>query len=141
MKDSELKIRLYRESDQQQLVKIWRDRLNLAHAHNDPKLSIDRKVVFQPELFFVAEVDNRVVGSAMGGYDGHRGWLYSVAVDEEYGRRGIASALVEHTLQALRELGCLKVNLQVMAENAEGIRFWESQGWKIEERVSMGKVL
>lgn len=141
MSDSEIKIRLYGQSDHEAVVALWSDRLNLSRVHNDPALSLDRKVVYQPELFFVAEVDGCVVGTVMGGYDGHRGWLYSVAVNKAFEGRGIASALVDHTLNKLRELGCVKVNLQVMAENSSGIAFWESQGWKIEERVSMGKVL
>ena len=57
----------------------------------------------------------------MGGYDGHRGWIYSVAVDEKERHREIGTALLKEVEQKLRRLGCLKVNLQVMPDN-KGVR-------------------
>ena len=56
----------------------------------------------------------------MGGYDGHRGWLYTVAVRADLQRRGIGRALVEHVEGALVALGCPKLNLQVVSSNAAG---------------------
>lgn len=141
MNDSQVAIRLYCESDYDQVAELWRVQLNLSRAHNNPALSIARKMAHQPELFFVAECDGAVVGTALGGYDGHRGWLYSVAVYKEYSRRGIASKLVDHIVTRLRELDCAKVNLQVMPDNPDGIAFWEALGWVVEDRVSMGKVM
>jgi ribosomal protein S18 acetylase RimI-like enzyme len=77
----------------------------------------------------------------MGGYDGHRGWVYSVAVRPQHRRRGIGRALLARLEAALIERGCLKVNLQVRASNAEVIAFYERLGYVVEERVSMGKRL
>jgi GNAT superfamily N-acetyltransferase len=58
-----------------------------------------------------------VVGTAIAGYDGHRGWLYSVAVRKDYRRSGLGSSLVHHAERALAAAGCLKVNLQVLSSN------------------------
>jgi ribosomal protein S18 acetylase RimI-like enzyme len=55
---------------------------------NDPVEDIQRKVVFQPELFFVALLSGKVIGSVMVGYEGHRGWLNCMAVLPEHQRRG-----------------------------------------------------
>jgi ribosomal protein S18 acetylase RimI-like enzyme len=77
----------------------------------------------------------------MGGYDGHRGWIYSVAVLPQYQRRGIGTALIRHLESTLTALGCLKVNLQVRSTNAAVIAFYKRLGYTVEERVSMGKRL
>ena len=95
----------------------------------------------QRDLFFVALLDGKLVGTVMGGYDGHRGWVYSLAVTPELRRRGIGTALVRHVERALRERGCPKINLQVLASNAATVAFYEKLGYAVEERVSMGKVL
>ena len=134
-------IRNFQESDHQEVVRLWREQLVQNRPYHDVNLSINRKVVFQPELFFVAEADGKVIGTAMGGYDGHRGWLYSVAVTDEYQRQGVATRLVLHLEEELRKLGCVKINLQVEKGNAEAIAFWEALGWKISDVVAMGKVM
>jgi ribosomal protein S18 acetylase RimI-like enzyme len=132
-------IRPYRDADQPVVVRLWREALSDAAPHNDPTTAIRNKLEVGDGLFFVAEVVGDVVGTVMGGYDGHRGWVYSVAVSEAHRRRGIGSALVRHLEAALTERGCLKVNLQVRAPNAGVVAFYEDLGYGIEERVSMGK--
>jgi ribosomal protein S18 acetylase RimI-like enzyme len=77
----------------------------------------------------------------MGSYDGHRGWVYALAVCPTHQRRGIGTALLRHLEAALQGRGCLKVNLQVRASNAEAVAFYERLGYVVEERVSMGKRL
>lgn len=75
------------------------------------------------------------------GYDGHRGWLYTVAVRPDVQRRGIGRALVQRAEESLAALGCPKVNLQVMTSNAAVVGFYERLGYGVEERISMGKSL
>jgi ribosomal protein S18 acetylase RimI-like enzyme len=95
----------------------------------------------QGDLFFVALINGIVVGTVMGGYDGHRGWIYSLAVSPETRRRGIGTALMRHAEQELARRGCPKINLQVLASNAGVVAFYQKLGYAVEERVSMGKVL
>ena len=90
------------------------------------------------DMLFVATDVDSVIGTAMAGYDGHRGWLYTVAVSPEDRRRGIGTALVRHAVEALRMAGCTKVNLQIRATNTAVRGFYESLGFGVEERLSMG---
>jgi ribosomal protein S18 acetylase RimI-like enzyme len=107
--------------------------------HNAPKFSIDKKLAFGDRLFFVAEVGGKVVGSVMAGYDGHRGWIYSLAVLPEYRKRGLGSRLMRHAEEHLTVLGCPKINLQIMQGN-EGVEaFYRKLGYQTEPRISMGK--
>lgn len=90
---------------------------------------------------FVADEDGQVAGTIMGGHDGHRGWMYSPAVAPRFRRRGLGRQLVRHLEQRLAEMGCLNINLQVLATNAAVVGFYEKLGYAVEPRISMGKVL
>jgi hypothetical protein len=86
-------------------------------------------------------VDGRIAGTVMAGYDGHRGWVHLVAVDPRYRRRGVGSALMRRAEALLDAMGCPKLNLQVRPTTPEIVGFYESLGFEVEERISMGKVL
>lgn len=94
-----------------------------------------------PGLFLLAEERQRLVASALAGWDGRRGWLYHVAVHPDERRRGIGRRLVALLEKRLRELGCKKVNLVVWAENTWAMEFWVSLGYAREDAVEFGKVL
>src|SRR5690348_6156090 len=110
-------IRPYQDSDEQAVIALWNEVLPDPAPHNDPATSICTKLAVERDLFFVADVGGAVAGTAMGGYDGHRGWIYSVAVKPRHRRQGIGSALIRRLEAALSERGCLKVNLQLRASN------------------------
>lgn len=82
-----------------------------------------------------------ITGFVLVGYDGHRGWIYSLAVLPEYRHHGVARALVERSITELKQLGCEKVNLQVRANNESVQGFYESLGFDVEDRISMGKLI
>jgi ribosomal protein S18 acetylase RimI-like enzyme len=134
-------IREFADFDTTAVAALWREVFPENPAHNRPEDDIKRKLEIQRELFFVAEVDSRIVGTAMGGYDGHRGWVYYVAVAPQYRRRGIGEALMKKAEDGLKAIGCYKINLQVREGNEEVVAFYEKLGYHVEPRVSMGKKL
>ncbi len=134
-------IRLYQESDADAVSALWHEVFPHNPAHNAPEFVLSQKLAVQPELFFVAEIDSAIIGTIMAGYDGHRGWLYTVAVRPQYRRLGIGSQLVRQAESAVTAMGCRKINLQVRADNAEVVMFYEKLGYVVEERISMGKLL
>jgi ribosomal protein S18 acetylase RimI-like enzyme len=75
----------------------------------------------------------------MGGYDGHRGWVNYLGVSPEYRKSGLGRDIMAAVEEKIRTMGCSKINLQIRASNVEAIEFYESIGYKIEDRVSMGK--
>ena len=133
---SAIAIRKYRQDDQHQVAALWETVLPDSQPHNQPEVVLAKLAV--DVLIFVAEADARVVGTTIAGWDGHRGWLYSVAVLPDCQRRGIASRLVQEALAALRLLGCDKFNLQVRTGNEAVIAFYESLNFSVEGRTSMG---
>ena len=104
-------------------------------------MSIDLKTAYDPGLFLVAVDRGRLVGTVMGGYDGHRGWVYSLAVDGNERHRGIGTELMAEVERRLKDRGCLKINLQVMPDNEGVVQFYRELGFSVEDRLSMGKRL
>ena len=141
MKSAGLIVRSFRKADASQVADLWRRIFPDDPPRNAPDLIIARKLKTQPELFLVGELENEIVASAIGGFDGYRGWVYHMAVSLERRREGIAGALLLDLEQRLIELGCPKLNLQVRSNNREVIDFYTSLGYDVEERVSMGKPL
>ncbi|MBW4331314.1 GNAT family acetyltransferase [Stakelama sp. CBK3Z-3] len=134
-------IRTYRDSDFDDVDSLWRRCFPDAPERNRAEYSIPAKLAVDDGLLLVADAAGAVAGSVMAGYDGHRGWLYAVAVDPDYRMRGIGAALVRAAEARLLELGCAKVNLQILGENAPVARFYHQLGYEIEERISMGRLL
>jgi len=136
-----MRIRAYENRDEEAVINLWTTVLFDPAPHNDPRLSLRRKLLVDRDLLLIAEAEGEVVGTVMGGYDGHRGWIYSVAVDPARRRQGTGTALIRRMESLLKERGCLKINLQVRARNAGIIPFYESLGFRVEELVSLGKRL
>ncbi len=151
-----LLIRPFRREDTESVVALWR-RAGLVVPWNDPYRDIERKLTVQPELFLVvedpggtadvsvgsrdAEASGAVVGAAMVGYDGHRGWVNYLAVDESRRGEGIGAALMAEAERLLVELGCPKLNLQVRSTN-QGVSDWyRSLGYEPDHAVGLGKRL
>ncbi|MEM7315932.1 MAG: GNAT family N-acetyltransferase, partial [Planctomycetota bacterium] len=95
--------------DRDQVVALWNDAFDNPTGHNEPNGVINQKLAMKDGLFFVAADGNSIVGTIMAGFDGHRGWLYSVAVVRVYRRRGIGARLVSHAESKLVKLGCDKL--------------------------------
>ena len=130
-------IRRYRETDRSQVVALWKGAFPNDPPRNEPNRMIDAKLAVDDLILVAVEADG-IVGAAIAGYDGHRGWLYSVAVDESMRRKRVGSALIRHAVDVLRGLGCIKVNLQVRSTNTAVVAFYQSLGFEVEDRVSMG---
>ena len=135
-----MEIRKYQEEDRAGLIELFQKVFPDDSPHNEPSKVIDAKLAVD-DLIFVAVVDDQVIGGCIAGYDGHRGWLYAVATSPSYRRSGIGQKLVSLALQSLKNVGCVKVNLQIRTTNTEVIEFYKSLGFSTEERVSMGVLI
>ena len=136
-----VRIEPYRDAHFSGVDALWKEAFPDDPPRNQAAAAIPEKLAVQPELLLVALDGDDVIGTAMAGYDGHRGWLYSVAVRRSHRRRGIGALLVGEAEARLKALGCGKVNLQVRSTNAAVVAFYEALGFEVEERVSLGKRL
>ena len=138
---TECHTRLFRTSDADSLIALWQKILPDSQPWNDPREALIRKLKLSDELVFVAEQNGKLIGAVKAGYDGVRGWIYSLAVLPEVRRCGIGRKLLEAAEAALIGRGCPKVNLQVRSSNSEVLEFYRRCGYVIEDRASLGKPL
>jgi len=139
MQRSILEIRPFGDDDQTAVVKLWRVCFPDDPPHNDPDTVIERKRLVQPELFLVGLLDGWVVCTVIGGYDGYRGWVYHLATAPEHRREGFGRQMMNAVEGRLAEIGCPKLNLQVRATNEAVVAFYRALGYRVEDRVSLGK--
>lgn len=135
-----MQIRPYRPVDESTVVALWQA-CGLTRPWNDPHRDIARKLTEQPELFLVGEVDAHVVATAMIGFDGHRGWVYYLAVAPACQGRGYGRMLMARAEALLIERGCPKINLQVREGNDAVMAFYAKLGYGRDAAVSLGKRL
>jgi ribosomal protein S18 acetylase RimI-like enzyme len=134
-------IRPFEERDTEAVVALWED-CGLTRPWNDPHRDIQRKLTTQPELFLVGvSDDDTVIATAMIGFDGHRGWVYYLAVVEKRRGEGHARALMAEAERLLIELGCPKLMLMVRSDNTTVIDVYEKLDYVLETTVVMGKRL
>lgn len=135
-----MQIRQFELQDEEQVISLWKE-CNLVVSWNDPKKDIQRKLKVNPELFLVGIVDNKIVASIMGGYEGHRGWVNYLAVSPSHQRKGYGRQMMEAVEARLREMGCAKINLQVRETNLAVVEFYKSIGYDLDHVIGMGKRL
>jgi ribosomal protein S18 acetylase RimI-like enzyme len=136
-----VEIAVYRDEMFDGVDALWREAFPDTEPRNRAVASIPAKLAIQPDLLLIALDGGDVVGTIMAGYEGHRGWLHSVAVAKSHRRSGVGAALVRDAERRLIALGCPKLNLQVLPENAAVVGFYEALGFAVEPRISMGKLL
>ena len=100
---------------------------------DDSKDGIARYLDRNPDTCFVAEESDEVIGVIIAGHDGRRGFIYHTAVNPNYRNQGIATKLVEASMDALKANGINKVALVVFDRNKYGNAFWEKVGFTVRE--------
>ena len=137
---SSMRIRAYHSTDEEAVVALWQE-CGLTRPWNDPRKDIARKLTEQPELFLVGTVDFKLVATAMIGFDGHRGWVYYLAVAPAHRKHSHGRALMDEAERRLIARGCPKINLLVRSSNTAVIDFYRSLGYAQDDAVSLGKRL
>jgi ribosomal protein S18 acetylase RimI-like enzyme len=135
-----MKIQPYSPKYEAAVIALWQ-KCDLTRPYNDPQKDIARKMKVNPELFLIGLEGDKVIATAMGGYDGHRGWVNYVGVDPDYQRKRLGQQIMQAVEKALLAIGCPKFNLLVRTDNLGAIEFYKSLGFNQEDCVEMGKRL
>jgi len=138
---SELVVRPIEPEDHDVVINFWETCFPHRRDYSKPAADLRRKLAHESDMLLVGTLDDQVVATVMVGYDGHRGWIYYLAVQASHRRRGLGRKMLIAAETRLRRLGCTKVNLQVLSENSEVIAFYERMGFVVEPRISLGKRL
>jgi len=137
---SALSLRSFHPADEPAVIALWHE-CGLVRPWNDPQRDIARKLTQQAELFLVGTIDGQVVATAMIGYDGHRGWVYYLAVAQQHRKLAIGRTLMDAAEERLIALGCPKINLLVRTNNEQVLAFYDRLGYTRDDAVSLGKRL
>jgi len=137
---NKIKIRQYADSDQEKVIKLW-ELCELTRQWNNPIKDIQRKLTVQSELFLVLEKDGEILGSRMGGFDGHRGNVNYLGKHPDHKNKGLGKLLVNRIEVELIKMGCPKINLMVRDANIDVQQFYKVIGYKEQKVVVFGKRL
>jgi|TARA_R110001599_G_scaffold19701_1_gene75218 ribosomal protein S18 acetylase RimI-like enzyme len=124
-------------NDYDAAIALWSESEGVRIRDADSRQGIEKYLLRNPGLSFVAEVEGEgegegeeeLVGTIMAGHDGKRGYVQHLSVADSHRRLGIATRLVSLCLEALKNEGIQKSHLMILPENEAAQTFWASQGW------------
>ncbi|MDB6034810.1 MAG: acetyltransferase [Verrucomicrobiales bacterium] len=124
-------------NDYDAMLHLWKSTPGMGLGGADSHEGIQRILERNPGLSTVAEIERTIVGTALCSQDGRRGFIYHLAVDAPYQKRGIGRALVDSSLELFRQEGITCASVVVYASNKEGREFWSRLGWRLRDDVVM----
>lgn len=111
-------------------LKLWGSmEVGVQVGRSDTPEEIQRKLQRDPDLFLIAEANNVIIGTIIGGFDGRRGMIYHLAVQSNFREQGIGSLLLAEVEKRLKAKGCRKCYLLVTADNTDAAQFYEQRDW------------
>ena len=128
---AELRLREFAMADYEAVDELWR-RAGLWMRPSDALEQVALKLTRDPDLFLVACAGGRAVGVTMGGWDGRRAYVYHLAVDPQWQRRGVGDRLMDELEKRFRAKGALKAKLQIVVGNEASVAFFAARGYRLE---------
>lgn len=135
------RVREITDDDVEQVVALWRE-CDLTRPWNDPHRDLaDARRNPTSTVLVAHDATSAVVGSVLAGYEGHRGWLYYVAVAPALQGTGLGRRLVTAAEDWLRDAGASKVRLMVRSTNTAVVGFYAKLGYEDVECTVLGRTL
>jgi ribosomal protein S18 acetylase RimI-like enzyme len=135
-----MRIRLADEADREAVIALW-EAAGLTRPWNDPVVDFDRAWRGATSAVLVGFESEALVATAMVGDDGHRGWVYYLAVREDARRRGLGREMMAAAETWLRAHDVEKVQLMVRDTNQAVRGFYEALGYEITPATVLGRWL
>lgn len=135
-----MKIRTAKIDDTAEIIKLW-EKTSLTRPWNNSEEDIKRALATPTSTLLVMEDKSQVIGSVMTGYDGHRGWIYYLAVKPECQKQGYGKQLVQAAEDWLKSQGAPKVLLMVRKSNEAVLKFYTNMGYEDNDVIVVGKWL
>ncbi len=135
-----LHIRPLADDDVAAVIALWQA-CDLTRPWNDPGADIALARATPDAEIFVGCVGDQIAASVLCGHDGHRAWLYYLAVDPQHQGSGFGRLITRHAEDWLRSRGAVKVMLMIRPENDRVRAFYESLDYGVEPRIVMARRL
>lgn len=120
-----------------EVVQIWENTVGL--GPNDTEESLKKYLEINKGMSFICVDRNtgKIVGAVLGGNDGRHGYIYHLAVKNEYRNNNIGNSLINHSTEAIKRSGIIRCIIAIRKENQSGCDFWKKIGWKNMEQLNM----
>jgi ribosomal protein S18 acetylase RimI-like enzyme len=126
--------------DRDQIVALWAE-AGLTRPWNDPQADFDLALAGPASAVLAARIGKTLAGCVMVGFDGHRGWVYYLAVPSSRRGEGIGRLLMRESERWLAARGSPKIQLMVRGDNAEARGFYAALGYEVQDVVTIGRRL
>jgi ribosomal protein S18 acetylase RimI-like enzyme len=128
------RIRGFKIGDYQEIVSLW-EKVGLAEKGESTREDFIEQQKVAKDLFLVYEIDGKITGTVIGGWDGWRAWIYRIAVATEYQRKGIGSKLILEITKRLSSKGSRRFRALIMSHNDSSKSMFQKTGFKLHEKI------
>jgi ribosomal protein S18 acetylase RimI-like enzyme len=128
------------DADVADVVALWQA-CGLTRPWNDPVTDIAFARRGSNATVLIGRDDGMIVATVLVGHDGHRGWVYYLAVDPDHRHKGYGRVMMDAAERWLREAGIEKLQLMVRPDNKSVKNFYQSLGFAEQERIIYAKWL
>ena len=128
------------DTDIAEMIALWQ-RCGLTRPWNDPAADIALARRGANAAVLAGRLDGAIVASVLVGHDGHRGWVYYVAIDPDCRHAGYGRIVMAAAESWLRQRGIEKLQLMVRPDNSQVQAFYQSLGYLEQERIVYAKWL
>ncbi|MDE2362258.1 MAG: GNAT family acetyltransferase [Hyphomicrobiales bacterium] len=129
-----------RPDETEAAVALWQE-CGLTRPWNDPRADISLALGKPSSTVLAGRIGDTLVATAMTGTDGHRGWVYYLAVAKTQQRNGIGAQMMEAAANWLREKGCPKLHVMIRSENVAVAAFYARLGYEKSDTITMARRL
>lgn len=127
-------------ADRDAVIALWRA-CEMTRPWNDPVADFDAAIGNATSDILLLTEGDALIATVMVGFDGHRGWVYYLAVDPDRRREGLGKRMMDAAEAWLRERNASKIQLMVRSDNADVIAFYEALGLERQDVVTLGRRL
>lgn len=125
------------------IYSLWKRSLSEdSFSVSDNKENLEVFLKRNEDFCFTANIDEKIIGTVLGAWDGRRGYIHHLAVDSGYRKNGIGSALLNEVLTKFKKLNIPKCHLFVYKGNTNAVQIYKHKGFFIRDELHiMTKVL
>jgi ribosomal protein S18 acetylase RimI-like enzyme len=129
-----------KESDRDEVIALW-EACGLTRPWNDPSADYNLALANETSAILLAHIEGELADSVLTGFDGHRGWVYYLAVTPDFQKQGLGRRMMVAAELWLRERNAPKIQLMVRDDNEAAIGFYKALGYDVQPVVTIGRRL